>query len=119
MAVTVTRHTLSSSAGGQPIQVAGTSAGTATPIHTAAGEDEIYIEAVNSHLTSAFVLKLEWGAAGTSNEIPVEIQPNVGLTIVINGLTLDSGKVVQAYSDTGSYASEINIVGQVNRIVES
>ena len=44
--------------------------------------------------------------------------PKVGLIVVVSGLTLASGKVVQAFSDTVGYASEINIVGQVNRITD-
>lgn len=96
---------LSGSTNGLGIKVAAT-ATIGTTVHTAvAGTtsfDQIYLYAVNTSAT-AVKLTLEWGT-GTAADGNIEqtIQPESGLTFVIDNLPLRNGLLVTAFAGTAN-----------------
>ena len=114
---TYTKLLLSGSTNGKQIKISATSNGGASTLHTAvsgtASLDEVFLYAVNN-TSSAVKLTLLWG--GTTepdNAITLLIAPNVGRTLVADGILLQNSLVISAYAAT---ASAINIDGFVNRI---
>jgi hypothetical protein len=116
---TISKQILSGSSYGKPIPVV-TTGTLGTTIHTTGTSsiiiDEVWLYANNID-TVQVNLTIEYGAAGTGNEIKVGIPAGSGLSICLPGVVLtgdgSTGSVVTAYA---SSANKINIVGYVNRI---
>lgn len=115
---TFTRMLLSGSANGKPIPVAAT-ATPGTLIHTAisgaAAFDEVYLEVSNVTGTAA-VLTLEWGGVTDPGDLltkQVSIPANSPPVQISDGLNINGGLVIRAFSGT---ADALNIIGFVNRI---
>lgn len=115
---TFTRVLLSGSTSGRVIPVAAT-ATAGTLLHTAvAGStafDVIYLW-VSNVTGSAATLTIEYGGVTDPGDHickAVSIPANSGPTLVVNGLMLNGGLVVRAFSGT---ASALNASGYVNRI---
>ena len=113
---TYSKELLSGSTQGKGILVAATST-AGTTIHTAvAGTtdlDEIWLYAVNTH-SADIKLTLEWGEATEPNgNIEQTVPTESGLMLLVPGLLLQNGLVVEAFAST---ASEIVIHGYVNKI---
>lgn len=114
---TVTKKLLSGSTNGKSIQIAAT-ATLGNTIHTAVSGtsswDEIYLYAVNTS-ASTVNLTLEYGAAGTANNIVIAIPPTgSGLIQICPGLLLNNSLVLTAFAGT---TNVINVFGFVNNIV--
>ena len=113
---TYSKELLSGSTQGKGILVAAT-ATAGTTIHTAvAGTtdiDEIWLYGVNTH-SADLKLTLEWGEATEPNgNIEITVPAEEGLMLLVPGLLLQNGLVVEAFAGT---ANEIVIHGYVNRI---
>jgi hypothetical protein len=116
--MSITRELLSGSTNGRPINVSAT-ATPGTLIHTASStsgqKDELYLWVSNT-TGSAATLTLEWGGVTDPDDLLVKaysVPLNSGPVLVANGLTLNGGVVVRAFSGTGD---ALNITGYVNRI---
>lgn len=111
----LTKEFLTGGAGdGTGIKIAATTLGAANTVHTvpASKEDTIRLFAVN-HDTVERTLTIVWGdTTAVDDEIPVPVQPNDGLYLVIPGLPLGAAKEVKAYADA---TNVIVIHGDVNR----
>ncbi len=107
---------LSGSVNGQPIPLPTTASSVATPIHTSiissTSYDEIYIYATNNSVFTP-TLTMCWGNTGSLNQLPVIIASNIGRVCVCDGVLLNNGLTVYAYS---SISGSILIDGFVNRI---
>lgn len=113
---TYSKEFLSGSTQGKQIKVAATSS-PGTTIHTAVSGttdmDEIWLYAVNSD-TSARKLTIQWGeTTAPDGNIELTIAPEDGYVLIVPGLPLQNGLVVQAFAAT---ANVILINGYVNRI---
>lgn len=113
---TYSKEFLSGSTQGKQIKVAATSS-PGTTIHTAVtgttDMDEIWLYAVNSD-TTARKLTIQWGETGAPDgNIELTIAPEDGYALIVPGLPLQNGLVVQAFAAT---ANVILINGYVNRI---
>lgn len=112
---TYSKRLLTGSTNGKGIQVTAT-ATLGTAIHTAVTGvndfDEIHLWAVNIS-TSAVKLTIEWGGAGTDQNIEETIPGESGLVLVVPGLVLNNGLAVTAFAAT---TAVITIHGFVNRI---
>ena len=90
----------SASTSGQMIAIAGTSAGTATLLHSVprgVGDfQRIDVWAVNID-TVERTLTTCWGAVATKDQIPQKIGPQRGLVKVVSGLKLYRGQEVRAF----------------------
>lgn len=110
------KQKLSGSTDGKMITVAATVSASATTVHQAqsgtSNFDELWIYATNINVSSVN-LTLEWGAAGSTNEIKLSIPSQSGLTLIVPGLVLQNSATVTAYA---SVASNILLSGYVNRI---
>lgn len=112
-----TTRVLSGSTRGRPIQITGTSSGTANTLHTAtttAGElDRVFIDLTNIS-SSPVVVTVEFGTTGAGNEIDITVPANTTVPAiegkVIGGAATDT---IKAYAATGSV---INAIGRVERI---
>jgi len=105
---------VSESTNGRPIKVVATSS-PGTLIHTAlAGtesQENIWVWAVNTDST-ARTLTVQWGGTTAPDDaVPITIQPNEGIVLVVPGAPLNNGVLVKAYA---SSANVINIIGWVN-----
>jgi hypothetical protein len=114
---TYSKELLSGSTQGKGILVSGNDTAGAVEIHTAvAGTtdlDEIWLYAVNTH-SADIKLTLEWGEATEPNgNIEITVPAEEGLMLLVPGLLLQNGLVVEAFAGT---ASEIVIHGYVNKI---
>lgn len=112
---TYSRTGLSGSTNGKPIQIAAT-ATLGTTVHTAVSStstwDVLTLFATNTSASSV-QLTIEWGAAGTANNIIVQIPGQAGnFPIVSNGM-IQNGLLVTAFAGT---TNVINITGYVNTI---
>jgi hypothetical protein len=112
------RTHLTGSTSGRPIPVAAT-ATPGTLIHTAtataADYDELWLWVSNVTGTAA-TLTLEWGGVTDPGQLLVKaysVSANNAPILVSNGLTLNGGVVVRAFSGTGA---ALNITGYINRI---
>ena len=119
MAGTYTKEKFSGSTDGKLIPVAGTVRNSGTRIHQAGdgsdsgAKDEIWIYATNVN-PAAVNLTIEWGNENSATaEITQSIPPNSGLTLIVPGLILFNGEIVEAYA---AIASKILIAGFVNRV---
>lgn len=115
---TFSRRLLSGSTNGRVIPVAAT-ATPGTTIHTAVSGtsdiDEIYLWAANV-TGSAATLTVEYGGVTDPGDHLVKaysIAANSLPVLIADGLPLQNGLVVRAFSGTGS---ALNISGYVNRI---
>ncbi len=108
-----TKVLLSGSTDGRPIDVVAT-ATPGTLIHTAdaTDTDEIWIYAVNTSGADRD-LTIEFGGVTAADLITVKVESDAGLVLIVPGLPLTNSLVVRAF---GSIASDMNIVGFVNRI---
>lgn len=112
------RTHLAGSTSGRPIPIAAT-ATPGTLIHTVPASttdfDELWLW-VSNVTGSAATLTLEWGGVTDPANLLVKaysVPANSGTILVSNGLTLNGGVVVRAFSGT---ASALNITGYINRI---
>lgn len=119
---TFSKHHLSGSTGGIPIQITASDNASAQVVHTtgisASNIDEVWIYANNTS-TSAEELTVGFGDTSDPDaSIHLTLEPRSGLTLVISGLTLSgdgaAGRSIYAFSANGGGA--INISGYVNRI---
>lgn len=115
---TYSRQLLSGSTNGRVIPVVAT-ATPGTLIHTAVAGvvsfDEIYLW-VSNVTGSAATLTLEFGGVGDPSDHAVKALPvaaNSSMILVLNGLVLQNGLILRAFSGT---ASALNVAGYVNRI---
>lgn len=117
---TFTREILSGSTNGRGIKVVAT-ASTGTTIHatgtSASVYDEVWLYAYNSD-TTARLLTVQFGGTTTvDDDIKITIPSQVGLTLVVPGLSLRgtgaAATTVYAYAAT---TNVITIQGYVNRI---
>lgn len=116
MGTTYSKLTLTGSTDGAPIKLT-TTGSPGNLLHTAvsgAGSlDEIWLWGVVTS-ASTRVVTVQFGGVGSpDNNLPILIQPTLGLFCLIPGLILQNGLVCRAYADA---ANEVNIVGYVNRI---
>ncbi len=112
---TYTKHVLSGSTNGRPIQINAVAA-TGDIIHTAAtgttGSDEVWIWVTNT-ATSARNIVLEHGGTATSDHVTFSVPSLDGLYLISPGLLLNNALISRMYAT----ASEtLNAVGFVNRI---
>lgn len=113
----MTTIALSGSTRGRPIQLTGTTSGTAVTLHTAtttAGQiDRLFIDLTNTS-ASAVVVTIEFGTTGVGNEIDVTVPANATVRAVdgsvIGGAATDT---VRAYATA---ANVINVTGRVERL---
>lgn len=113
---TYTKHVLSGSTNGRPIQINAAVASDGTTIHTAdtgtTTLDEIYIWVTNTATDNRIVTLLHGGLA-TSDSSTFSVPPNDGLYLISPGLILNNALISKMYAT----ASEtLNAVGFVNRI---
>ncbi len=109
---TFTKLNLSGSTDGQPIAITAT-ATPGTLIHTADSTalDEIWLYAtVRDNQT---LLTLEYGGVTDGDQIRNSLNLDTGLILVVPGLILTNSLILRAFVDN---ASDINLVGFVNRI---
>lgn len=113
----VTTIALSGSTRGRPIQLTGTTSGTAVTLHTAtttAGQiDRLFIDLTNTS-ASAVVVTIEFGTTGVGNEIDVTVPANATVRAV-DGSVIGGGATdtVRAYATA---ANVINVTGRVERL---
>ncbi len=108
---------LSGSSNGKNIKVTGTATASSVVLHTAISGtnnfDEIFIYAVNTSSASV-ELTIEWGGATSPDDLIIAIVlPKEGLYLVVPGLILGNGNVVNAFAGS---ADVINLSGYVQRI---
>jgi hypothetical protein len=116
---TFTKKKLSGSTDGKAIKLTGTNSAGAVTVHTAvAGTtvgtfDEIWLYANNTS-ASAVKLTVEFGTdTAADGNIELTIAAEAGLVLVIPGLILQNGMVVEAFAAT---ADVILLTGFVNAI---
>jgi uncharacterized membrane protein YjjP (DUF1212 family) len=116
---TFTKKKLSGSTDGLAIKVTGTGTGSTVTVHTAVASttagvfDEVWLYANNTS-ASAVKLTLEWGTdTAADGNIELTIAAESGLVLVIPGLILQNGMVVEAFAAT---ADVILLTGYVNAI---
>jgi hypothetical protein len=109
------RIPLSASPNGLPIALSNTTS-PGNLLHTAvtatSSIDEVYVMAANVS-GGAAKLTVEWGQSGSYLIKDYSIAANSAVILIANGVILNGGKNVAAYSDT---PNAINIVGFVNRL---
>lgn len=116
MALTFTKQLLSASSNGQMIQVDAT-ASPGTTVHTVqatatTAREMVYVHAVNS-ATGTRTLTLEIGATGADDQLPVDLQANEGLNLVLPGWPFTgTGSIVRAHATA---TGEIRLGGWINR----
>lgn len=112
---TFSKEFLSGSTNGRGINVAAT-ATAGTLVHTAqsgtSGKDEVWLYAVNTS-GSAVKLTIEYGSAGSSDNIEITLAAEAGLTLIVPGLIANNAIEIRAFAATGDV---ISIHGFVNRI---
>jgi hypothetical protein len=108
---TFSKLPLSGSTNGKAISVTG----NPTTIHTAqagtAGLDEIWTYAHNTS-SSTVKLTINFGGSQGDDQIELNIPGESGLVLVIPGLVLQNGQIVEGFAGSGS----LGITGYVNRI---
>ena len=116
---TFTKKKLSGSTDGKAIKATGTNSAGAVTVHTAvAGTtvgtfDEIWLYANNTS-ASAVKLTVEFGTdTAADGNIELTIAAEAGLVLVLPGLILQNGMVVEAFAAT---ADVILLTGYVNAI---
>jgi hypothetical protein len=112
-----TKHVLSGSTNGRPIQISAT-ATLGNTIHTASSGanviDEIWLFAYNVSSNDA-LLTLEKGGVTTPDLLKINIPAQVGPVDIMRGI-LQSGLILTAFA---SVTNVISIDGWVNRIDQS
>ncbi len=117
---TFTRVPLSGSSNGRGIKVVAT-ASTGTTIHatgtSASVYDEIWLYAYNSDTTARLLTVQFGGTTSVDDDIKLTIPSQVGLTLVVPGLTLTgTGSVASTVYAYAATTNVITIQGYVNRI---
>lgn len=118
MSAIFSKQFLSESTNGRPIKVTATST-PGTLIHTAVAgtvdKEEIYLYAVNTD-SSDHTLTIEFGGTTSPDDlIPVTLEANKGLYLVIPGWTLQNGLEIRAFADG---ANVVNVGGYIHLIKE-
>lgn len=108
---TYSKVLLSGSTNGKAISVTG----NPTTIHTAqsgtTGLDEVWLYAHNTQ-DSTLTLTINFGGNQGDDQIMLDIVPDSGLVVVIPGLPINNGQVIEGFASNNSIA----ITGYVNRI---
>jgi hypothetical protein len=115
MTTKISKEFLSGSTNGRPIKIVQT-ATAGTLIHTAhaTAKDELWLYAVSTQGNDV-TLTIEFGGVTSPDDlIVVKLKKDVGLILVVPGVSQSNSQVVRAFA---SAANEVNIVGYVNRIV--
>ena len=118
MALTYTRHPLSGSTNGRPIEVA-TIASPGTTLHTvqATGTDareEVHLYVANRS-TATEAVTIELGGTATTDQIMTHIPAQAGFDLVIPGISFTATtSIVRAFT-TGTATDAITIAGWANR----
>lgn len=113
----MTTIALSGSTRGRPIQLTGTTSGTAVTLHTAtttAGTiDKLYLDITNTS-AAAVVVTIEFGTTGVGNEVYVTV-PAKSTVRAVDGSVIGGGATdtVRAYAST---ANVVNVTGRVERL---
>lgn len=113
---TYSKLPLSHNTNGKNIKVSQT-ATAGNDIHTAVSGtsnwDEVWIYACNTH-SSAVVLTIEWGGVSSPDDLTeIELAADSGWVLIVPGLLLQNGLVVQAFAAT---TNVVMVNGFVNRI---
>ena len=120
---TFQRIKLSGSTDGMSIPISGSASGNAVLLHTATSSsaagnwDEINLWAANNTSGSKSGT-IEWGGAGSANEIKFNVPALQGLFYIAPGLPLQNSKTVKMYAEQNSGSAAILMHGFVNRITE-
>jgi hypothetical protein len=111
---TYSRLKLSGSTDGKGIDVAATSIGSGTTIHTAHATslDHVTLYATNTH-SADVVLTVGWGGTADPDIFTQTIPFGSGLILLIADLPLTNSLIVKAAGGTGSV---IQLYGYVNRV---
>jgi hypothetical protein len=100
----------------QNIKIIGTSAGAATLLHNAvsgtAQIDEVYVNLTNTSLATVLAT-LCIGGTSSACQMMVNIPPQTGWTVGLNGESLNNGLAVSAFAAT---ANVLNARGWINRL---
>lgn len=113
---TATKIKLSGSTDGKGIDVAATSIGSGTTIHTAVSGttdlDLVTLFCANTH-SADVVLTVGWGGTSDPDIWTQTIAAGAGLVLVAADLPLQNGQVVKAAGATGNV---LQVYGYVNRL---
>ena len=118
MALTYTRHPLSGSTNGRPIEVAA----VATPgitLHTVQatgtdGREEVHLYAANRSTATA-PLTIELGGTATTDQIMLHLPSQTGFDLIVPGISFTATtSIVRAFT-TGTATDAIAIAGWANR----
>ena len=113
---TITKQILSGSTQGKSIQVTGDATAGAVTVHPAVGGttdiDEIWVWASNTD-ASDIKLTIEWGNNDTLADTLVVVVAGHSTELVVPGLVLQNGLVIEAFAGT---ASKIHVFGYVHRL---
>jgi len=113
----VTTVVFSGSTRGRPIQITGTTTGTANTIHaatTTTGQlDRVFIFLTNTSV-SAVIVTIEFGTTGLGNEAYIVV-PAKETVLAVDGAVLGGAATdtIKAYAATGSV---VNVLGRVERL---
>ena len=118
MALTYTRHPLSSSVSGRQIEV-DTIVSPGTALHTVQAtstdaREEVHIYAANRSTASA-PLTIELGDTGQSDKVLTHIPSQDGLHLIIPGISFTATTTIIRAFTTGTATNDITISGWVNR----
>ncbi len=112
---TFIKYPLSGSVNGQPINITSGSSPTTTPVHTTpsgtSSLDEIYLYATPTGSISPIVY-ICWGNTGSATTIPMTLTTLTGRTLICDGMVLQNGLTVSAYTNSAS----VIVDGFVNRM---
>jgi phosphoribosylformimino-5-aminoimidazole carboxamide ribonucleotide (ProFAR) isomerase len=118
MALVYSRHPLSGSTNGRPIEIA-TVATPGTTLHTvqATGTDareEVHMYVAN-RATATMPVTIEFGGTATTDQILAQIPAQAGLDLVTPGLSLTATTSIVRGFTTGTATDAIAVLGWVNR----
>lgn len=108
---------LSASTNGRQIKVAAT-ATAGTLLHTAVSGTEkidmVKLEAVNTSLTAAVTLTVEWGGVTNPDDlIEIILQPQAGVIVVVEERYINNGLAIRAFADV---ADVVLMYGHVDTV---
>lgn len=106
---------LSNSTNFQPINIAATTSGSPTLLHTSDSTDfdELWLDAYNYSGNDAFI-NIMLGGSSSYQILTLPIPSNRGLIPLLKGQTFTGSVVISAYAST---TNVISVIGRVNRIV--
>jgi hypothetical protein len=104
---------LSGSTNGQPIQITGTTTGTAVLVHNpgAGNTDQVWLYITSTSNANQFIT-LEFGGTGVGNEIDMIIGAH-DCVLVVAGATISGNNPINVY---GQVANLINVFGYARRV---